>query len=561
MLAEGLAPCKRYCQNTGVFLERAKLLEAVRHWNDFTESGIPSHFLLFSLYTWVVMLPRTIFAGIYYCNQPGFNLKSTQKYMYAALLCANITAIAIILNRLSNAQSHSIENVFLMIPMLLLIITSIPLASRSLIKRLFNWTPYFRHIQRLKSNSTHSSQITRHIAFITIFDPPCLDELDANLKKIKDCFSKTTKEFFIFAVIDGAGVYKNSDHAIITARKYCNFVGAGNQRRKRVNLKWMIDQAWDRGIINENNKTQTLIHFIDDDTFPENTDLVEKLSDHFDDPYVGGVTTSQYVRDPIHFWQHVAQIFEMARNYGSQACLSLFGSIGCMPGRWYCVRASHITKKFGTRLSEETISFFGFLSRLRDPGDDRYITLEVQKSRKLIFMEPSARVYTLSPKSFKKFWGMVTRWARSSNIYTIQNTPWMLKSFKTYPTLLIYWSNIFLALLTVYITGPYLIYSILTGAREEPIYITIFITFISMFLTMSIRQVAIIWKTPRYISFISILGLLGILMQVAQVWGMITYLESEWTGVRPIAIKSNNDNNQISLNNKINLVFSSSIEE
>jgi len=39
--------------------------------------------------------------------------------MYAALLCANITAIAIILNRLSNAQSHSIENVFLMIPMLL----------------------------------------------------------------------------------------------------------------------------------------------------------------------------------------------------------------------------------------------------------------------------------------------------------------------------------------------------------------------------------------------------------------------------------------------------------
>ena len=78
---------------------------------------------------------------------------------------------------------------------------------------------------------------------------------------------------------------------------------------------------------------------------------------------------------------------------------------------------------------------------------------------------------------------------------------------------------------------------------------------------MSIRQVAIIWTTPRYISFISILGLLGILMQVAQVWGMITYLESEWTGLRPIAIKSNNDNNQISLNNKIKLVLSTSIEE
>ena len=184
----------------------------------------------------------------------------------------------------------------------------------------------------------------------------------------------------------------------------------------------MTDLAWNKNIINENNRTNTIIHFIDDDTFPGNTDLVIQLSKHFDDPYIGGVTTSQYVKDPQYFWQHVMQVFEMARNYGSQACLSLFGSVGCLPGRWYCVRANHITPEFAKRLSEETISFFGYLPRVRDPGDDRFITIEVQKSDKLTIMEPSARVYTLSPRSFKKFWGMVTRWARSSNIYTIQST-------------------------------------------------------------------------------------------------------------------------------------------
>ena len=119
-----------------------------------------------------------------------------------------------------------------------------------------------------------------------------------------------------------------------------------------------------------------------------------------------------------------------------------------------------------------------------------------------------------------------------------------------------YWSNIFLALFTVYITGPYFIYSIFTGVRDEPLYFTVFMALLSMFITMSIRQVAVIWNTPKYISIISILGFLGILMQIAQVWGMMTYLESKWTGVRATSSKPDDKKNSDTKNRQINLMSS-----
>ena len=79
---------------------------------------------------------------------------------------------------------------------------------------------------------------------------------------------------------------------------------------------------------------------------------------------------------------------------------------------------------------------------------------------------------------------------------------------------------------------------------------------LSMFITMSIRQVAVIWNTPKYISIISILGLLGILMQIAQVWGMMTYLESKWTGVRATSSKPDDKKNSNTKNKQINLMSS-----
>ena len=62
-----------------------------------------------------------------------------------------------------------------------------------------------------------------------------------------------------------------------------------------------------------------------------------------------------------------------------------------------------------------------------------------------------------------------------------------------------------------------------------------------MFLTMAVRQIAIICSTPKYIGMLFLLGFLGILMQIAQVWGMLTFLDSKWTGVRILEQKRNNN--------------------
>ena len=125
------------------------MLESIRHLRDFTESGIPSQFLLFSLYTWIIMLPRSIFAGIFYCSQPGFNIKPIQKYTYTLITSAIIAAITITYNRLSGEPIYWFEYIAVLISTLLLAIASLPLASRSLIKGLFAWTPYFHHLKIL----------------------------------------------------------------------------------------------------------------------------------------------------------------------------------------------------------------------------------------------------------------------------------------------------------------------------------------------------------------------------------------------------------------------------
>ena len=103
-------------------------------------------------------------------------------------------------------------------------------------------------------------------------------------------------------------------------------------------------------------------------------------------------------------------------------------------------------------------------------------------------------------------------------------------------TLLLYWSNIILAFSTLYISGPYFISKILEGSKTVSLHQSLLIAFIGMFLTMCIRQIPLMLKQPKYIGFMSILGFLGIFMQFVQVYGMLTFLQSKWTGTRTMGI-------------------------
>ena len=515
------------------------MITLISHLQDYISKGSFSQFLIYSIFTWSVMLPRSLCAGIFYSCRPGFKFQVNNAYIISCFICGlQFVLINYFLNEY-NFLSKLILNFF---SLSIIILVLIPSLGRNTLSSIFKWTPYKKHQNILRKKSLKQWKPELNLGYITIFDPPCLIEFEKKLKKIRECFDASNAPFILFAVIDGKNAYKNSDNAIAIAKKYCQVVGAGNAQRKRVNLKWMIHQSWDLGLINNSNKGKVIVHFIDDDTIPGSLSLVDSLTSNFINPKIGGVTTAQYINNPRNFWQKTMQIFESARNYGSQAGLSLFGSVGCMPGRWYCVRSKYLTKKFANYLSKETISFFGLSPRLRDPGDDRLITILVQINNGLTIMEPDAVIYTEGPSSFLELWGMVTRWARSSNIYTIQYSLPMLKKLHCFPTLFVYWSNIILAFTTVYISIPYFIYRLFYGTREINIFYAILLMFLGMFLTMTIRQLGLISTSFKYLKWMFILGPMGIFMQIVQVWGILTYMKSKWTGMRRMGLGKTSEN-------------------
>ena len=93
-----------------------------------------------------------------------------------------------------------------------------------------------------------------------------------------------------------------------------------------------------------------------------------------------------------------------------------------------------------------------------------------------------------------------------------------------------------MAFWTIYIAGPYFIYSLLFGSKSISLHIALLISLVGMFLTMSIRQIPLIINQPRYFKWMAILGFLGIFMQFVQVYGMFTFLRSKWTGVRSMGM-------------------------
>ena len=492
------------------------------------------------------MLPRSLFAGIYYlikAEDLKHGLEKRKQILLNERWILFLAIAALVLTCLLITRTSTSLSIIGILVATFLIYLCLPYRqTRNIRSKIIHLFPYYRHLRLMHIDKFNSWKPSLNIAYITIFNPPNLIEFENKLKAIRNCFIESGIKFKIIGVVDGIGAYQNSNLAVDITKKYCDIVATGNFQRKRMNLQWMINQSWDMSLINEYNKESTIIHFIDDDTVPGSSRLVNNLTKNFANPKIGGVTTKQYVHKPKYFWQHVMQIFESARNNGSQASLSLFGSVGCMPGRWYCVRGSLITKEFARELATEKISFFGFSKRLRDPGDDRLVTIQVQMNNLYTIMESNAVVYTETPRKYKQLWGMVTRWARSSNIYTVQYTLRMIKKPNCIPTLILYWSNIVLAFWTLYIAGPYFIYCILFGSKTVSLQLSLLIAVSGMSITMCIRQLPLIIAQPRYFKWMSILGFLGIFMQFVQVYGILTFLSSKWTGVRKMGLGEKSSN-------------------
>ncbi len=159
----------------------------------------------------------------------------------------------------------------------------------------------------------------------------------------------------------------------------------------------------------------------DSDTLWEHDTLVE-LVKPFADPKVGGVTTHQriYGRDR-HMIARFADWMEDTRTSFSMPAMSYFGTVGCLPGRTIAFRREVITDNVQKFLSET------FLGIHLEISDDRTLTNYALKDGYKTVYQRTARVWTDTPVTWKKYMRQQYRWAQGSQYNTLRMLTFMLR--------------------------------------------------------------------------------------------------------------------------------------
>ena len=488
------------------------MLETHYHYKVMLQTGEWSHFLIYVCLAWALMLPRALGGGIFYSFRPAQPIQLSLRYIASLILAISVLYAGAYYRVLG--QLDSLDIAFVLMVFILIIA---PPIRRRIVRFSFSWTFYANHVKLVEQ--TNSVEEQSMIALMTIYneDP---EKLARRAKSIRQCLEAAPGDFVFMAIVDGYGNQTNNyGDTLPIAVEYCDVVMTSTAQKKRANLEALGLQAYEMGLIQTG---EEIIHLIDSDTTPQDDLVAIELNRPFTDPAVGGVTTAQYIDNPKTFWQHVMQIFETIRNFGSQAFMSLFGSVGCLPGRWYAVRAQYFTREMLHDLNTHSFSWFGYARHISKAGDDRHITEAVLKAGGKTMLAPDAVVYTDTPPHFTEMRKMVTRWARSSNGYTFR-AGWLFKPAH-WPTAFVYWGNIVLAFGTIYIAKFYLIYQIVMGNRDILLFEALVYLVLSMMLTMTFRFIPVWIRNWRYLGYMVFMGFVGLFMQAVQIWGMITHV-------------------------------------
>ncbi|MCA9362462.1 glycosyltransferase [Candidatus Kaiserbacteria bacterium] len=474
-------------------------------------TGAWSHFQIYVMYAWTVMLPRALGAGVFYSFRPAKPTKLTVQYGLALILALVLFIVPTVF-----WAKELISGWYVLAGVVVGMLLVAPPVRRRIIRFTFQSTYYAKHVRIVPQEGPVCAQ--RMVAMMTIFDEDP-DFLDRSLRNIRRSLGAAPGDFVLIAIIDGYGNFQHAEAAIPVAKRHCDIVMTTNAQKKRAGLEAMGLEAYSRGLITTG---EEIIHLIDSDTKPASDQVASELNRPFADQTIGGVTTAQYIDNPQSFAQHVMQIFETIRNFGSQAFMSLFGSIGCLPGRWYAVRAKYLTKEVFHDLNSHSFSWFGLFRHISKAGDDRHITEAVLKAGGKTILAPDAVVFTGAPYHFNDMRKMVTRWARSSNGYTFR--AWWLFRPAHWATAFVYWGNIGLAFGTVYIVFPYLLYQFFFGDRDILLIEAALFMFLSMAMTMTFRFIPVWSRQLYYLLYMPVMGFVGIFMQVIQVVGIVTHV-------------------------------------
>jgi cellulose synthase/poly-beta-1,6-N-acetylglucosamine synthase-like glycosyltransferase len=283
-----------------------------------------------------------------------------------------------------------------------------------------------------------------------------------------------------------------------TALQYADWVGLTNARAKRRNLYELEKYAREQGMSHE------LLAFVDSDTVCDNEWVLAYLvHDLTIDDQVGGVTSSQRCLYVETIPERISDWLENARLKSSMAAASLYGQVGCLPGRVIMVKrrlVEHRLKELpvevwtGWRLTFR----WPFLERWEAScaaGDDRQITnfiLEGDYKTKLVL---PAGVKTIAPRGYKKMFKMWHRWGTSSQGYVYRTLDWLWK--KPY-VLYHYSSDILISHVSVLFVIVWL-GSFIFGNRDLalPLSVVLMMSAVGLITTFAIRQWPHLRENPQ----------------------------------------------------------------
>lgn len=251
-------------------------------------------------------------------------------------------------------------------------------------------------------------------------------------------------------------------------------------------------------------------------------DTIKNMLKPFLDKSVGGVTTKQKIllsdRNIISKFCDWMENVRFAINMPAQ---SVYGSVGCLPGRAIAFRREIIEKHLDEFLNEN------FLGVQCNSGDDRFLTsMALKDGWKTIYQSDSV-VYTDCPETWKVFIKQQLRWARSSQRETLKALPWLWKKpFTAFCFLTDIITPIFFTWVVIYTSVQ--IYLGISNF-DIPLHYAVVFGIIGMNTSLGIRQYPHLLENKKDILYLPLYTLfMTFIMTPIRIWGLITIRHEKW---------------------------------
>jgi cellulose synthase/poly-beta-1,6-N-acetylglucosamine synthase-like glycosyltransferase len=337
----------------------------------------------------------------------------------------------------------------------------------------------------------------------------------------------------IDAIDDPGHLTEDDARCLVIAKTYADKVYLTDARNKRWNLARLTKLAREEGLLRD------ALALMDSDTICDHDWVMAFLChDLLQDPKMGGVTTAQRVLRTCTYPERIGDWLENARIKASMAAGSLYGEVGCLPGRLYAVRTKLVEARMPELASEVWTGWrlatkWPFVERWSAQcaaGDDRQITNFVLEAGYKTSIVLPAGVRTLVPDGWWKLYKTWRRWGTSSQGYVYRTMDWLWK--RPY-VLYHYASDIVISHVSVFLVLSW-IYAILFGqeALALPLTAVVLLSVIGMMATFAVRQWPHLREHPGDLRILPLFVLVVTLAQFVRVLAHWTPWRIGWWGTR-----------------------------